>query len=53
VLVEKAGPRDFDALLIDLDSRRDCSVSQRRAGAREFRHLFDTFRVLPGKNSRA
>lgn len=53
VLVEKVGARDFDALLIERDSRRDCSQSQLRAGSREFRHLFETFRVLPGKNSTA
>ena len=53
VLVEKVGRRDFDTLLIELDSRRDCSQGQLRAGSREFRHLFGTFRVLPGKNSTA
>jgi hypothetical protein len=53
VLVRKAGPRDFDALVIDFESARGCSDAQRRDGAREFRHLFDTFRVLHGKNSAA
>lgn len=53
VLVERVGPRDFDALLIELESRRGCSQSQRQAGSREFRHLFDTFQVLRGKNSQA
>jgi hypothetical protein len=46
VLVEKAAPRDFTTLLVEWESARVCSQSDRKTGARQLGRLFDTFRVL-------
>ncbi len=46
VLVTRAAPRDFDALLVDWQGKRGCSTSARNRAARELGRLFDTFRVM-------
>jgi hypothetical protein len=46
VLVTRAAPRDFNALLVDWHSEGTCSASARNRTARELGRLFETFRVM-------
>lgn len=54
VLVMRAAPRDFDALLVSWQSKGGCNAMDRERAARELGRLFDTFRVgAPGRAARA
>jgi hypothetical protein len=46
VLVTRAAPRDFDALLVDWHGKTGCSPTARGRAARELGRLFETFRVM-------
>lgn len=46
VLVTRASPRDFNALLVDWHSKQGCSPTARGRAARELGRLFETFRVM-------
>jgi hypothetical protein len=45
VLVTRAAPRDFNALLINWEDKRGCSAGDLRRAGRELGRLFETFRV--------
>jgi hypothetical protein len=45
VLVLRAAPRDFDALLVSWQSKRGCNATDRGRTARELGRLFETFKV--------
>jgi hypothetical protein len=54
VLVLRAAPRDFDALLVSWQGKQGCNATDRGRAARELGRLFDTFRVgAPGPAARA
>jgi hypothetical protein len=54
VLVMRAAPRDFDALLVSWQSKGGCNAMDRERAARELGRLFDTFRIgAPGPAARA
>jgi hypothetical protein len=46
VLVRQAGPRDYNALVVDWQARRGCSASVMRGSSRELGLLFETFRIV-------
>ena len=45
VLVRRAAPRDFDALLVSWQSKQGCNAMDRGRAARELGRLFETFKV--------
>lgn len=46
VLVRQAGPRDYNALLVEWQARRGCNARVMRDSSRELGRLFETFRIL-------
>jgi hypothetical protein len=49
VVVQEAGPRNYNALLVEWQTTRACQGSDRSRAARELGRLFDSFKVLePG-----
>jgi len=46
VLVTRAAPRDFNALVVDWHAEGSCSASARNRAARDLGRLFATFRVM-------
>jgi hypothetical protein len=46
VLVTRAAPRDFNALLVNWHAEGACNASARHRTARDLGRLFDTFRVM-------
>jgi hypothetical protein len=50
VLVQQAAARNFNALLVEWQGRRGCTDRERQAASAQVRRLFDTFRVLEGKD---
>jgi hypothetical protein len=49
VLVQQAGPRDYNALLVEWQATHNCGSSERGRTARELGRLFESFRVInPG-----
>jgi hypothetical protein len=54
VLVLRAAPRDFDALLVSWQTKGTCNATDRGRTARDLGRLFDTFEVgAPGAAQRA
>jgi hypothetical protein len=53
VLVTRAAPRDFNALLIDWNAKPGCSGVARGRAARELGRLFETFRVMDSNKTAA
>jgi hypothetical protein len=52
VLVLRAAPRDFDALLVSWQSKGGCNATDRGRAARELGRLFDTFKVRAAETAR-
>jgi hypothetical protein len=52
VLVLRAAPRDFDALLVSWQNTRACSATDRGRTAEELGRLFDTFKVKAAGTAR-
>jgi hypothetical protein len=50
VLVTRAAPRDFNALLVDWNAKKGCSGTAMNRDARELGRLFETFRIEAAKN---
>jgi hypothetical protein len=46
VLVQQAGPRDYNALLVEWQATHNCGSSERGRTARELGRLFESFRVI-------
>lgn len=53
VLVTRAAPRDFDALVVDWHAKAGCGGAARNRAARELGRLFETFRVMAPKSTNA
>ena len=45
VLVQRAAPRDYDALLINWNGKQGCTLADQKLASRELGRLFETFRV--------
>ena len=46
VLVERAAPRDYNALVVEWQAKQGCNSSAQTSARRELGRLFETFRVI-------